>query len=189
MSGFNPDQLPFGLGSVINGWRAGDWALAIVVLGGTLLGTALVMEHVFGLAPCPLCLMQRIWVFFGALAAYVGLLHNPRLGIYPLATIACSIIGAGFSLRQLWLQALPADQVPACGPDLAYMFEAFPLTEVIAAMTQGTGDCAQVSFSFLGISLPGWTLLGFLVLSAAAALQWRSTLISLSAAGRVQQGT
>lgn len=189
MSGFNLDQLPFGLSPVINSWRAGDWALAVVILGGSMLGIALVMEHVFALAPCPLCLMQRIWIFFGALAAYVGLLHNPRLGIYPLATIACSIIGAGFSLRQLWLQSLPADQVPACGPDLAYMFEAFPLTEVIAAMTQGTGDCAKVSFSFLGISIPGWALLGFLVLGATAALQWRSTLLGLSATRRAQQGT
>ena len=157
--------------------RAADWALTLVLCAGGILCVALVMEHVFGLDPCPLCLMQRIWVFFAGLAAYLALLHNPRLGIYPLATLLCALIGAGFSLRQLWLQSLPADQVPACGPDLAYMFEAFPLTEVIAAMTQGTGDCAEVAFSLFGISLPGWALLAFAVLGIGAIAQWRASLV------------
>lgn len=155
---------------------AEDWALILVLMGGGALCTALVMEHVFELAPCPLCLMQRIWIFFASLTAYIGLLHNPRLGIYPLLSIGCALVGMYFSIKQLWLQSLPEDQVPACGPDLAYMFESFPLSEVIAAMTQGTGDCAKVSFSLFGISLPGWALLIFAALILAAALQWRTTL-------------
>ncbi|MEM1434977.1 MAG: disulfide bond formation protein B [Pseudomonadota bacterium] len=170
MSSINPTT------GLLTGISARSWALALVLGSGAVLCIALVMEHVFELMPCPLCLMQRIWVFFAALAAYIGLLHNPRLGIYPLLTIACALTGAYFSLKQLWLQSLPEDQVPACGPDLAYMFEAFPLTEVIAAMTQGTGDCAEVSFSLFGITLPGWSLLAYLALIAVAILQWRTAL-------------
>ncbi|MEM1229588.1 MAG: disulfide bond formation protein B [Pseudomonadota bacterium] len=152
------------------------WALAVVLCGAGALVIALIMEHGFAMAPCPLCLMQRIWIFFAALMAYASLIHNPRLGIYPLLTIACAAIGAYFSFKQLHLQSLPADQVPACGPDLQYMFEVFPLAEVIGAMTQGTGDCAKVSFRFLGLTLPGWSLVTYLVLALGAALQWRSAL-------------
>ncbi|MEM6709282.1 MAG: disulfide bond formation protein B [Pseudomonadota bacterium] len=162
----------------LKGWPAETWALTLALAGGAALCGALVMEHAFAMDPCPLCLMQRIWIFFAAACAYLGLLHNPKLGIYPLAAIVCSLVGAGFSLRQLWLQSLPAEQVPACGPDLAYMFEAFPLSEVIVAMTQGTGDCAKVSFQFLGVTLPGWALLSFATLIALAVAQWRSSLIA-----------
>jgi len=118
--------------------------------------------------------MQRIWFFFAGLVAFAGLVHNPRWGIYPLVTIVVSLVGAGFSIRQLWLQSLPPDQVPACAPSMAYMFENFPLGQVLELMTQGTGDCAQVSWQFLGISLPGWALVGFGAIVVMAALQWRA---------------
>ena len=147
-------------------------ATGIVALCGILLCAALVMEYGSGLLPCPLCLMQRIWFFFAGLAAFIGLLHNPKWGIYPFSTIAAAIIGGGFSLRQLWLQSLPADQVPSCGPDMTYMFENFPLSEILVLMTQGTGDCAEVSFQF-GLTLPGWALVGFLGVMALSLLQWR----------------
>ena len=136
-------------------------ALYILALTGCLLFGALVMEHFFALVPCPLCLMQRIWFFAAGLFAFIGLLHNPRWGIYPLLSIASAITGAGFSIRQLYLQSLPADQVPACGPDITYMIDAFPLKDLLAAMTRGTGDCAAVSWQFLGLSIPAWALLGF----------------------------
>lgn len=161
---------------LLNQLSASNWALLIVLIGGATLVTALVMEHGFGMEPCPLCLMQRVWVFFAALSAYAALLHNPRLGIYPLLTLLCCATGAYFSIKQLNLQSLPADQVPACGPNLQYMFEVFPLSEVIAAMTQGTGDCAKVNFRFLGLTLPGWALLGYAALAVLAIAQWRAAL-------------
>lgn len=146
--------------------------LICVVCGGLLCG-ALIMEHAFGMAPCPLCLMQRIWFFFAGVPALISLIHNPRWGIYPLLTIAASMVGGGFSTYQLWLQSLPADQVPACGPDMAYMFENFPLTDVLKMMTRGTGDCAEVAWQF-GLTIPGWALVGFLGIIALAVMQWRS---------------
>jgi len=149
-------------------------ATAIVIVCGGLLCGALVMEHAFGMAPCPLCLMQRIWFFFAGIAAFAGLMHNPRWGIYPLLTIVAATVGGGFSIRQLWLQSLPADQVPACGPGMDYLFANFPLAEVLTLMTQGTGDCAAVSWQFLGLTIPGWALVGFASLIVLAALQWRA---------------
>ena len=150
-----------------------QWAVFTCLIAGGLLCIALFMEHILGLAPCPLCMMQRLWVAMVGLVAYISLLHNPRWGIYPLLGGLAALIGGGFSLRQLWLQSLPPDQVPACGPDLQYMLEAFPLSDILVAMTSGTGDCATVSWSALGISIPGWTLLGFVLLLSSNVVQFR----------------
>ncbi|MCZ6889048.1 MAG: disulfide bond formation protein B [Gammaproteobacteria bacterium] len=151
-----------------------DLGLAIILVAGLSLVTALVLENAYGLAPCPLCMMQRIWIMIAALVALVGIWHNPRLGIYPLLTLIAALTGAGFSLRQLWLQHLPADQVPSCGPGLEYMIESFPFSDVLRAMTFGTGSCADVVWSFLGLSIPAWALVGFIIMLACAILQWRT---------------
>jgi disulfide bond formation protein DsbB len=152
---------------------AQQWAVITCTIAGALLCIALLMEHVMGLAPCPLCMMQRLWVAMVGVIAYIGLLHNPRWGIYPLFGCVAATIGGGFSIRQLWLQSLPADQVPACGPDLQYMLDAFPLSDVLVAMTSGTGDCAEIAWSFLGLSIPAWVLMGFAVLFATNVAQLR----------------
>ncbi|MEQ8860649.1 MAG: disulfide bond formation protein B [Pseudomonadales bacterium] len=154
--------------------RSESFALCTLALSGALLFGALVMEHLFAMAPCPLCLMQRIWFFGAGLFAVVGLLHDPRWGIYPLLSLASAVTGAGFAIRQLYLQSLPADQVPACGPGIDYMIEALPMSDVLAAMTRGTGDCADVGWTFVGVSLPGWALLGFVALALLAVLQLRA---------------
>jgi len=156
--------------------RSEFWAVLLVLISGALLFGALIMEHAFGMAPCPLCLMQRIWFFVAGAFAFTSLLHSPRWGIYPVCSIVAACIGGGFSIRQLYLQSLPADQVPACGPDMAYMLDAFPLSEVLIAMTRGTGDCAEVSWSLLGLSIPAWALVGFAVIIVAAARQVRAGL-------------
>ena len=158
---------------MLSTWKADHWALAVCITAGTLLCIALIMEYALFLSPCPLCMMQRIWLALTGLLAYASLAHNPRWGIYPLLGAISAIVGAGFSLRQLWLQSLPKDQIPACGPDLSYMLEAFPLSDVIAAMASGTGDCAEISWSLLGISIPGWLLLFFGALLAMNVMQIR----------------
>ena len=150
-----------------------QWAMLIVATCGGLLFGALIIEHAFDMPPCPLCLMQRIWFFLAAVTAYAGIAHNPRWGIYPLLTFICCGIGGGFAIRQLWLQSLPADQVPACGPGLDYMFEVFPLSDVLIAMTQGTGDCAEPDI-VAGLPLPVWALAGFVGIAAVSVLQLRA---------------
>ncbi len=149
---------------------AENLALAVLALCGALLFGAVVLEQVFGKAPCPLCLMQRIWFFAAGAFAFTGLMHDPRWGIYPLLSLVSSLIGGGFAIRQLYLQSLPPDQVPACGPDVDYLLRSFPFSDVLRAMTHGTGDCAQVTFRFI-LTLPGWSLLGFAAVAALAATQ------------------
>ena len=148
-------------------------AALIVAATGALLAGALVMEHLLELTPCPLCLMQRIWFAIAGLISLAALIHSPRWGIYPLLTMLAGLVGGGFAIRQLYLQSLPEDQVPACGPDMAYMLENFPLADVLAAMTSGTGDCAAVVWQF-GLTIPGWALVGFVVVIALAVIQLRA---------------
>ena len=153
-----------------------EGAAALIVAGtGFLLAGALIMEHIFMMDPCPLCLMQRVWFAIAGLLALAALIHSPRWGIYPLLTILAALVGGGFSIRQLWLQSLPADQVPACGPGMDYMLENFPLGDVLAAMTQGTGDCAEVAWQF-GLTIPGWALLGFIAIVIVAGFQLKSAI-------------
>jgi protein dithiol:quinone oxidoreductase len=149
--------------------------LLALALTGLMVGGAQYMEHVLAQDPCPLCLMQRLWTMLAGAAVLVGLAHNPRLVAYPVTALGCTLVGAGFSVRQLWLQHLPADQVPACTPDMAYMIDAFPLADIVRAMTYGTGNCAKVTWTLLGISIAGWALLGFIALALAIA-SWLKSL-------------
>ncbi len=86
------------------------------------------------------------------------------------------MVGGGFAIRQLWLQSLPADLVPSCGPDLSYMIDAFPLGDLLAAMTSGTGDCAVVHDVIPLMSIAGWSLFGFSLLLFASVMQLRQSL-------------
>jgi disulfide bond formation protein DsbB len=149
-------------------------ALCALALCGALVAGAQVMEHVFGYVPCPLCLMQRVWLLLAGLCAAAGLMHDPRWGIYPVLTAASAVAGGAFSIRQLWLQSLPPDQVPACGAPIDYQIQNFPLLDVLRAMTQGTGDCAKVDWSLLGLSFAGWALVGFVLVVALAIAQLRA---------------
>ena len=153
-------------------------SLAFLIIAGcaALLFSALVLEYAEGLEPCPLCLMQRLWVILVGLLALIGLAHNPRWGIYPMLSGVAAAIGGWFSIRQLYLQGLPEDEVPFCGPNLAYMVENYPFAELLGAMTSGTGDCAKVLWTFLGISIPGWALVGFIGLLGLSLLQLRAAM-------------
>ena len=159
-----------------NSLKTEQWATWICLGAGGILCIGLLVEFALGLAPCPLCMMQRIWFALTGIVAWIGLSHNPRWGIYPLISALCAMVGGGFAIRQLWLQSLPADQVPSCGPDLSYMIDAFPLGDLLAAMTSGTGDCAVVHDVIPLMSIAGWSLLGFSLLLFASVMQLRQSL-------------
>lgn len=141
-----------------------------------LLGIALYMEHVMFLEPCPLCITQRIFFLLAGLTAFVAFIHNPVARgrvVYGLLSAAFSLAGGGFAIRQIWLQGLPKDQVPACGPSLSYMIEEFPFAEVLSVMLSGDGNCAEISWQdpVLNWSIPQWSLLGFGILAGVCVFQ------------------
>lgn len=145
------------------------------ILGGValLFAVALYMQHAMGLEPCALCMMQRVWVGAAGAVALIALVHGPTgpgRQVYAALGAGSALTGGGFSIRQIYLQGLPPDQVPACGPSLEYMLEVFPMTEVIELMITGTGDCAVVQWSLLGLSIPGWTLVAFIGLAGVFGL-------------------
>lgn len=156
--------------------NSADYALAAAALAGGLLFGAQVLEHLLAMAPCALCLMQRLWFFVAGLIAYGGLAHNPRWGIYPLLTGLASLVGAGFAVRHLWLQSLPADQAPACAAPLSMLMGNGQWGQAWSAMLSGAGDCGGNADAVLGAPLPAWALLGFATLGFLAALQWRARL-------------
>ncbi|WP_290523201.1 disulfide bond formation protein B [Alcanivorax sp.] len=135
---------------------------------------ALYLQHVDGLEPCPLCIFQRVGVMAAALVLLVAVLHGPkRVGIrvYAVLTALASMGGGAISIRHIWLQSLPADEVPACGPGLEYMLDVFPLQNVVQQVLAGSGECAELDWSFLGLSLPAWTLVVFSGLLLVALIQ------------------
>lgn len=141
-----------------------------------LLGIALYMEHVMLLEPCPLCIMQRAFFLAAGAVALAAFLHNPAArgrAVYGWTTAAFSLIGAGFALRQIYLQSLPQDQVPACGPSLEYMMQEFPLRDVLAVMFSGDGNCAEVLWQdpLIGLGIPEWSLVGFIMIIVVAVYQ------------------
>jgi len=142
-----------------------------------VLGVAFYMEYIMGLEPCPLCITQRVMFLGVGLVSLIAFLHNPRgttqIGrrIYGLLVSLFAIGGLYFSGRQLWLQSLPADQVPACGPGISYMVDAFPMAEVIKTLLTGDGNCAEVQWTMLGLSIAGWAAVGFVGLILFGAWQ------------------
>jgi len=145
--------------------------LGIALVCGGLMAVALYMEHVMGLEPCPLCMLQRMAVIaVGGVALLSGLIGPRGWGVRlgGAGLLVSSLVGAGLAGRQLWLQNLPDNAVPSCGPGYDYMREAFPLTEVVWMALQGSGDCAKVQWQFLGLSIPGWTILFFIAVSIVA---------------------
>ncbi|WP_417779334.1 disulfide bond formation protein B [Stutzerimonas xanthomarina] len=128
---------------------------------------ALYLEHVVGLAPCPLCIVQRICVIGFGLVCLVAALHGPhKTGrrVYSVLALLCAVAGGGTAIRQIWLQNMPADQLPSCLPSLEYMMDALPFQEIARLVLHGTAECAEVSWTLLGMSIPEWTLLAFIAM-------------------------
>ena len=130
-----------------------------------LLGAAYYFEYAMYLDPCPLCIMQRIAVFALAVVFFLGVVHNPASvliqRIYTGFGVAAAAFGSAIAGRHVWIQNLPADEVPTCGPSLDYMVDALPLAELISVMLRGNGNCAEAVWSFAGLSMPQWTLVWF----------------------------
>ncbi|WP_106478705.1 disulfide bond formation protein B [Phytohalomonas tamaricis] len=144
------------------------WCLAGAAFCLMMMAVALILQYVFELEPCPLCIFQRVAVLTALIVFVIGALHNPKRGgggVYGVLALLGSLGGAIVAGRHVWLQHLPPDQVPSCGPGLDYMLEVLPLWNVMSQVLSGSGECAEIHGMWLGLSLPMWTLMGFIVLS------------------------
>jgi disulfide bond formation protein DsbB len=138
-----------------------------------MMSFALFVQHGLGLEPCPLCIVQRFGVIGVGLVFLIAALHDPgRTGarLYGLTIAVVAAAGGSVSARHVWLQSLPPDQVPACGPGLDYILDVFPLLEALDMIFSGSGECAEVVWRFLGLSMPGWVLVCFVGLGLGGLL-------------------
>ena len=146
------------------------WLFFVIFLAcAGLMGYGLYLQHVRNLEPCPLCILQRYAFVAVGLIALVATVHGPgRIGrsVYGLLIALTAGAGAGVAARQTWLQHNPPI-VLDCGPDLAYMLDAFPLSQVLPKIFRGEGDCAKVTWTFLGLSIAEWALIWFVLLVLA----------------------
>lgn len=123
------------------------------------------LQNFKGLAPCPLCIFQRIGLMVMGLFALIAFTLNPkRTGLRILlwiGSMAGILWSTGVAARHVWLQHLPPDQVPSCGPGLDYWLDALPMQEVINQVLSGSGECATIDWQFLGMSIPEQSLIFF----------------------------
>ncbi len=139
--------------------------IAGALMCATMMGVALYAQHVMLLDPCPLCILQRIAViglgivFLAAAVQGSGLVAGR---VYSGIIVLLSIAGAGVAAWHVHLQNLPADEVPSCGPGLKYMVDNFPLRDALGMIFKGSGECADVAWRLLGLSMPTWVVIALL---------------------------
>ena len=127
-------------------------------------------QYVLGLEPCPLCILQRVAVIALGISFLLLALRPPQRKqskfLTSILLVMISSAGAGIAARHVWLQNLPPDKVPGCGPGLDFMMANFPLSEVLEMVFSGSGECAEISWSFAFLSMPAWVLIWLIVLGS-----------------------
>ena len=147
--------------------------LVIFLIVGSLLGYAAYSMKILGLEPCTLCITQQFFYCLIGISSFVSFLQNPGVTIsrvYSLLISLFAIAGIWISGRQIWLQGLPEDEVPLCGPPLEYIIDVFPFADVLNALFMGDGNCAEIPWQFLGLSMAGWSFIWFLVIFFLSAI-------------------
>lgn len=147
-----------------------------VVVG--LMAYALYAQHVLGLDPCPLCIFQRIAMMAVGLVLLIAGLHAPAgkgARVYAVLGLLVALTGAGISIDHIRVQHLPQGQIATCGPGLGYMLDAFPFANVLKMVLSGSGECSTINWKFLGLTMPAWVLVWFLILATLAVVtNWRA---------------
>ena len=142
-----------------------------------LIAFALYLQHKLGEDPCALCIFQRVAVIALGVVFLLAGLHNPgQRGnrIYASLGLITTLVGGGIAARHVWLQHLPKDQLPECGPGLSYLMESQPWLQVFQNVLQGSGECAEVGWTFLRLSIAEWTLICFLLFAIMALFQFQN---------------
>ncbi|HRK40078.1 MAG TPA: disulfide bond formation protein B [Burkholderiaceae bacterium] len=150
---------------------------AVAALCVGLLSFGMFLQHVVGLEPCPMCIVQRYAMVLVALAALLGASWpsvRTGAGVAASAVVLLSGFGAFVAARQSFLQWFPPQEA-SCGRDFYGMIETFPLQRVVPMIFKGSGDCAAVDWSFLTLTIANWSFLNFCLIGlVAATVVWRS---------------
>lgn len=136
------------------------------------------LQRYMGFTPCPLCIFQRIGLIVMGVFALMAALFHPKSMAVRLVLWLGSLVGIGWSTvvagRHVWLQHLPADQVPSCGPGLDYWLDTLPILQVFKEVFAGSGECAAIDWTFMGLSIPEQSLILFsLLLVVHGLVLWR----------------
>ncbi len=126
------------------------------------------LQRYMGFSPCPLCIFQRIGLMIMGGFALIAAIFDPKTKIVRLLLWLGSLAGIGWAAvvagRHVWLQHLPADQVPSCGPGLDYWLDTLPMQQVLKEVFAGSGECASIEWTFMGLSIPEQSLILFSIL-------------------------
>jgi disulfide bond formation protein DsbB len=147
--------------------------LAGAIIVAVLFASALYLQYVLRQEPCPLCMIQRVIFIAIGVTFFIAALHNPKriaTRVYSGLIVVLALIGVAVAGRHIWIQHLPKDQVPACGPGLDFMLKNFPMADVWQELMHGSGECAAKGWTFLTLGIPEWSLISYLILGVWAAL-------------------
>jgi disulfide bond formation protein DsbB len=140
------------------------------LLCASLMGFAYYAQFVLALEPCPLCIFQRVAMIALGLAFLAAALYEPKswgARVNALTVFVAAGAGVAVAGRHVWLQHLPPELVPACGPGLDYLLDVLPAADVVRQVFTGSGECAKIDWTFLGLAMPTWVLLWFIALGVA----------------------
>lgn len=150
-------------------WTFRTQCLAGFAICAALIGFAIFSQFAWGLDPCPLCIFQRIAFAALGLVFLVAGLHAPRSGggraIYGVLGFLAAAVGMAIAGRHVWIQYNPPE-IPGCGPPLSFLRETMSTGNVIRKVLTGSGDCGAIDWTFLGLSMPAWSLVWFVLLAA-----------------------
>lgn len=136
-----------------------------------LMAAAYYFEYVEFLDPCPLCMVQRLATVLIGLGFLSAFFLETKGGWWLrgalLFTLAAGVFGIWSASHHIWLQSLPAEEAPACGPSFEHLMHTLPLSELLSIMLKGNGNCAEISWSLWGLSMPAWVRLWFVGFTAA----------------------
>lgn len=146
--------------------------LAGFVICAAAMAYALYVQHVQFLEPCPLCILQRVAMIALGLVFLAAAIHNRAGRIYAGLIAVAAGAGIAVAARHVWIQYLPPEDVPACGPGFYFLLEGSGLTAALSDAFKGSGECADIDWTFLGLSMPTCVLLLFVGLAAVGI--WRN---------------
>jgi protein dithiol:quinone oxidoreductase len=148
---------------------ARGWNLLGASACAALIGYALYSEHVLGYMPCPLCIFQRVGIIALGVVFLIAALHAPRgRGRYVYAALVgiAALATAGIAARHVYIQTLPPGTVPSCGAPLDVMLQFSPFFDVVKNVLTASGECGNIDWTFLGLSMPAWVLVCAVALGA-----------------------